>query len=140
MDPQAYLQQYGWKPGQGLRSRGLKKPILVAHKTDTRGLGNKKHTHDHWWETLFDSQLKSITSNGESIVKDEKVFKEITRFRSPLYRNFVLGERLLGTVKSDIQYDEAKDLKQSEDSKISKKSRSHNDDKEKLKKTKKLKK
>ncbi|AGO12625.1 AaceriAER286Wp [[Ashbya] aceris (nom. inval.)] len=106
MDGKEYLKSYGWKEGQALRKGGLKKPILVKHKRDKKGLGGAAGHDDGeaWWEQLFDSQLKGLdVSNGQG----ELVFKQteaaaasVARSASPLYTWFVKGEGLQGTIKT----------------------------------------
>lgn len=39
MDSKGYLKSYGWQEGEALQKGGLKKPILVKHKKDKKGLG-----------------------------------------------------------------------------------------------------
>ncbi|RLV91866.1 Sorting nexin-12 [Spathaspora sp. JA1] len=106
MNASGYLQSFGWKEGEALQKGGLKKPILVKHKKDTKGLG-----HDHnkdgdvWWERLFDGQLKNLevnnNNNNGSVSfesNNDKVVESVNRSMSPLYRMFVKGEGLAGTV------------------------------------------
>src|SRR4051812_9627361 len=55
MNAESYLRKQGWKgSGHSLDStgRGIKKPLLIAHKQDQLGLGKKKAawtTDDQWW-------------------------------------------------------------------------------------------
>jgi len=105
MDAKVYLQSFGWTEGQPLKKGGLKKPILVKHKKDTKGLGHDSNGADMWWEKLFDGQLKGLeVSNGDSgngvsfKHKNETVLKNLNKNMSPLYRMFVKGEGLEGTV------------------------------------------
>lgn len=104
MDAPGYLKSYGWKDGEALRLGGLRKPILVKHKKDTKGLGNGYNDADMWWERLFDGQLKSIetsqSSNGEISVKHDiqKAESDARKALLPLYRMFVKGKGLAGTV------------------------------------------
>lgn len=66
MDAGAYLRRQGWKgAGHSLdrTGRGIKKPLLIAHKQDQLGLGKKKAAHsvdDQWWMRAFDESLQSI--------------------------------------------------------------------------------
>ncbi|KAJ8146625.1 hypothetical protein OY671_000292 [Metschnikowia pulcherrima] len=103
MDASSYLQSFGWQEGQALQKGGLKKPILVKHKKDNKGLGSEVNDADMWWERLFDGQLKSLEvtsgSNGVSVKQNEKeVADHMRKANSPLYRMFVRGEGLAGTV------------------------------------------
>lgn len=104
MDTKSYLQSFGWKEGEALQSGGLKKPLLVQHKKDTKGLGHDKDKDgETWWESLFDGHLKNLeVNNGDKGIKfsidEEKVDSTIRKKNSPLYRMFIQGEGLAGTV------------------------------------------
>lgn len=103
MDAKAYLELFGWKNGEALQKGGIKKPILVKHKKDTKGLGGDKKDADTWWELLFDGTLKNLdvtnTQSGISInTNKEKVADDMRKKTLPLYRMFVKGEGLKGTV------------------------------------------
>lgn len=71
MNAETYLRNQGWKgSGHSLDStgRGLKKPLLIAHKQDQLGLGKKKAaytTDDQWWMRAFDQSLQSIGTGKE---------------------------------------------------------------------------
>ncbi|CAK7902218.1 protein Tma23p [[Candida] anglica] len=103
MDAKGYLQGYGWKEGEALQKGGLKKPILVKHKKDNKGLGGDGNDADMWWEKLFDGQLKSleVTSGKKGVSFDQnkdQIKSEVAKANSPLYRMFIRGEGLAGTV------------------------------------------
>ena len=109
IDSSAYLQSYGWTEGEALRKGGLRKPILVKHKWDKKGLGSlqRKDDGEAWWERLFDGQLKSLdvgtsdsdNSAGGIIFKQNKVVASgVSKQSSPLYQWFVKGESLKGTL------------------------------------------
>ena len=105
MDAKVYLQSFGWKEGEALQKGGLKKPILVKHKKDTKGLGHDANDSDMWWEKLFDGQLKNLEVNNDKSngkvtfeTNDEKVVDSFHKSISPLYKMFVKGEGLAGTV------------------------------------------
>lgn len=104
MDAKIYLQSYGWKEGEALKQGGLKKPILVKHKKDTKGLGHDSNDAEAWWERLFDGQLKNLeVKNGSTGAvsfeqNSESVVKDVRKANSPLYRMFVKGTGLAGTV------------------------------------------
>ena len=72
MDAEALLRKQGWQgSGHSLdkTGRGIKKPLLIAHKQDTLGLGKRKAAHttdDQWWMRAFDDSLKSI-GTGEKV-------------------------------------------------------------------------
>lgn len=106
MDSKEYLVSYGWKEGEALRKGGLKKPILVKHKKDKKGLGCAPGQDDSeaWWERLFDGQLKNLdvncnSSDGKIKFKQNKVVAtSVSKSASPLYKWFVRGEGLKGTI------------------------------------------
>ncbi|KAK6458882.1 uncharacterized protein RJT20DRAFT_123985 [Scheffersomyces xylosifermentans] len=103
MNASVYLKSYGWKEGEALQEGGLRKPILVKHKKDTKGLGHGTNDADMWWEKLFDGQLKSMevssSSSGVTISRNEaKVEDHMRKETSALYRMFVKGVGLQGTV------------------------------------------
>lgn len=104
MDAKIYLQSYGWKEGEALKQGGLRKPILVKHKKDTKGLGHDTNDAEAWWERLFDGQLKNLeVKNGSAGAvsfeqNSETVVKDVRKATSPLYRMFVKGQGLAGTV------------------------------------------
>lgn len=103
MDARLYLKNYGWQDGQALKNGGIKKPILVKHKKDKKGLGSDGNDADVWWERLFDGQLKTLdvtsSSNGVSFETNTiEAENHLRRSMSPLYKMFVKGEGLAGTV------------------------------------------
>ena len=64
MDASTLLKGQGWR-GEGhsldTTNRGLARPLLVQHKADALGIGNKKHDFsDQWWLTNFDKSLKGV--------------------------------------------------------------------------------
>lgn len=71
MNAEAYLRKQGWQgSGHSLdgEGRGIKKPLLIAHKQDQLGLGKKKAaytTDDQWWMRAFDDSLKNIGSGQD---------------------------------------------------------------------------
>jgi len=71
MNADAYLRKQGWKgSGHSLDTtgRGLRKPLLLAHKQDQLGLGKKKAAHttdDQWWMRAYDQSLQSIGTGKE---------------------------------------------------------------------------
>lgn len=68
MNASAFLQKQGWRgKGHSLdqTNRGLKNPLLLAHKIDNSGLGTKKNNfEDQWWLRAWDkpSTTETITS------------------------------------------------------------------------------
>ena len=112
MDSKKYLKSYGWREGEALKDGGLRKPILVKHKRDKKGLGGAAGHDDGeaWWERLFDGHLKSLDVNANSdgsgitFKQKEAVASGVSRAESPLYKWFIKGEGLSGTIsKPDDQ-------------------------------------
>ncbi|KZM22950.1 uncharacterized protein EKO05_0003896 [Ascochyta rabiei] len=101
MNAEAYLRKQGWQgSGHSLdgEGRGIKKPLLIAHKQDQLGLGKKKAaytTDDQWWMRAFDDSLKNIGSGQESTLSQIQK-KGINR--GGLYGFFVRGESIAGTL------------------------------------------
>jgi G-patch domain len=64
MDAHAHLKSLGWQGHSlGRHQNGIKKPILISHKTNNLGVGakEKKEKHaDQWWLNAFDSALKDF--------------------------------------------------------------------------------
>ncbi|CAI5755993.1 unnamed protein product [Candida verbasci] len=147
MNARLYLQSHGWKDGEALQKGGLKKPILVKHKKDTKGLGSDSNDSDMWWEKLFDGQLQNLDVNKTSTevsfkTNDEAVLHSFNRALSPLYEMFVKGEGLKGTVgelKSKLENNE-KPIPSNNERKKKKKSSSKIEKKESKKVKKKIKK
>ena len=103
MDSQKYLESYGWVKGEPLQKGGLRKPILVTHKFDVKGVGHQAKDTIAWWETVFDGQLRSLDVNktggfASDEKKKEDLENEERKKNSPLYQMFVKGEVLRGTV------------------------------------------
>lgn len=104
MDAKVYLQSFGWKEGEALQTGGIRKPILVKHKKDTKGLGGDSNDGDMWWERVFDTQLTNLEvtkSTGGVTFKQntDDIIRDLTRpNKSALYKMFVKGEGLKGTV------------------------------------------
>ncbi|GMG30075.1 unnamed protein product [Ambrosiozyma monospora] len=115
MDSKGYLKHYGWQEGQALQKGGLRKPILVKHKYDNKGIGHGSNEAEAWWERVFDGQLKSLSvtpsdsrsgsgtstpnsGGGISFNQGVVVASGVSKSVSPLYRMFVRGEGLAGTM------------------------------------------
>ncbi|KAG7891264.1 hypothetical protein KL935_001800 [Ogataea polymorpha] len=109
MDPRGYLKSYGWVEGEALQQGGLKRPILVTHKKNAFGIGHTSNQAEAWWEKMFDGQLKSLdvtSKNGAvSFIQDEQSLKNFTKNQSPLYKMFVKGGLLQGTIKKEQEID-----------------------------------
>lgn len=100
MDPEKYLRSQGWKPGEGLRPGSMKRPLLVKHRKDNKGLGHNPMANEGWWERVFDGHLKSLDafsdSKGVTFAKDEEKLRKAI---SPLYTMFRPGGVLEGTIE-----------------------------------------
>ncbi|KAK9479717.1 hypothetical protein V1514DRAFT_327216 [Lipomyces japonicus] len=105
MNSTTYLTSYGWKPGTGLKKGSIAKPILVSHKKDKKGLGSKVHDHETWWERVFDGQLQNLDVYSESQNKNSINTTPLTiraSNNSPLYKKFVKGEGLRGSIGTTV--------------------------------------
>ncbi|KAJ5247095.1 hypothetical protein N7468_002078 [Penicillium chermesinum] len=148
MDAQAYLMRHGWSgPGNPLNPNqrpgphgglGLTKPILVARKANNHGVGKKttKDATNQWWLRGFEDALKDLG-------QDKPVAAPGNALTSELYRFFVRGEGLAGTMEdndaagSDSRRKEKKDKKEQEKSKSKRKRDADDDGERKAKKEKK---
>lgn len=110
MDSKEYLKSYGWKEGEALKKGGLRKPILVKHKKDKKGLGCAPGQDDSeaWWERLFDGHLKGLDvkldakEGGIKFEQKKVVASAVSKASSPLYKSFVRGEGLKGTIDKSL--------------------------------------
>ncbi|KAH7394445.1 hypothetical protein BKA66DRAFT_411041 [Pyrenochaeta sp. MPI-SDFR-AT-0127] len=108
MNADAYLRKQGWKgSGHSLDStgRGIKRPLLIAHKQDQLGLGKKKAaytTDDQWWMRAYDQSLQSIGTGKESTLNQIRT-QGINR--GGLYGFFVKGEAIAGTIEDSSATD-----------------------------------
>ncbi|KAK9493313.1 hypothetical protein V1508DRAFT_108401 [Lipomyces doorenjongii] len=103
MNSTAYLTSYGWTPGSGFKKDSIAKPILVHHKKDTKGLGNKALDHETWWERVFDGRLQNLdvyTSSKDCSEEEDQDVNVRGARDSPLYKMFVKGEGLRGSIGS----------------------------------------
>ncbi|KAK9235999.1 hypothetical protein V1525DRAFT_434130 [Lipomyces kononenkoae] len=102
MNSTAYLTSYGWTPGSGFRKDSIAKPILVHHKKDTKGLGNGALDHETWWERVFDGRLQELdVYSSKTVSEDVAEALNVRAARdSPLYKMFVKGEGLRGSIES----------------------------------------
>ena len=121
MDTAAYLTKHGWLgAGHSLHpnGHGIKKPLHVTKKLDVLGVGKKKHDihADQWWARMFDSTLKdvqigenqSLANPDTSSTTSNSEYIDVRPHRQPnfiqtssLYRNFVKGESLIGTMEAE---------------------------------------
>ena len=122
MDTSAYLAGQGWL-GNGYSldptGRGLKGPLLVSRKSNTFGVGVKKHdAHaDQWWARAFDDSLKNLDVSkneitGDTIGVTAGVWGELDFMKAGgakwignggLYAGFVKGESLGGTLRAETK-------------------------------------
>lgn len=105
MDAQAYLIRHGWSgPGNPLNPNqrpgphgglGLTKPILVARKQNNHGVGKKttKDPTNQWWLRGFEDALKGFGEDKSTSTSSNNALT------SELYRHFVRGECLVGTIE-----------------------------------------
>ncbi|KAI4196830.1 MAG: hypothetical protein LQ350_006296 [Teloschistes chrysophthalmus] len=113
MDTSAYLTRQGWLgDGNALHpsGHGIKKPLLVARKTNTLGLGKKAHDAyaDQWWSRAFEETLGSLndsfaaekTTRGSGAKSSLVGVPSRARWVDPggLYGGFVRGAGLDGTI------------------------------------------
>lgn len=119
MNAQDYLLRQGWAgPGTPLnpnRQRvggphgglGLTKPILVARRKGNEGVGKKttKDPTNQWWLRGFEDALKGVGPEGAAGAGQSTGVTARTpnALTSELYRFFVRGEGLAGTVGSQSQ-------------------------------------
>ena len=112
MNAQDYLLRQGWAgPGTPLnptRQRaggphgglGLTKPILVARRKGNEGVGKKttKDPTNQWWLRGFEDALKGVSGEGDRPNGGGQTGRTPNALTSELYRFFVRGEGLAGTV------------------------------------------
>jgi len=80
--PHTYLTAQGWDgPGNGLRKGSIKKPVTVAHKTNTKGLGKERDTSFNWWDDVFSMVAKKGTEGAGPAAEMRKTS---TGIHSPL--------------------------------------------------------
>ena len=137
MDAAAYLINQGWRgDGHALHhsGRGITKPIHMSKKANVLGVGKREHdAHaDQWWARAFDDTLKGLnTTKNEATGKieesalgsDAQALQMVAGNggakwvgQRGLYRNFVRGESLSGTLTSEEKNDR-ETQSQSEDQK-----------------------
>ncbi|KAK7202750.1 hypothetical protein BZA70DRAFT_92382 [Myxozyma melibiosi] len=110
MNSTRYLTSYGWTPGTGFKKDSLAKPILMHHKKDTKGLGNKSLEHESWWERVFDGRLQGLDVY-EKKKEEEERFEIRGVVQSPLYKMFVKGSGLAGSIEESVVVTERKEEK-----------------------------
>lgn len=100
MDARNHLRGLGWKGeghSLGKNANGLKKPLLIKHKTGLHGLGAKSQKEkqaDQWWLNAFDNALKDMGSGKESSLSK---IRDSGAGRGGLYGYFVRGQVLEST-------------------------------------------
>ncbi|CAG8893726.1 unnamed protein product [Penicillium egyptiacum] len=107
MDAQAYLIKHGWSgPGNPLNPNrrpgahsglGLTRPLLVSRKANNHGVGKKttKDPTNQWWLRGFEDALKGVGNDSF----EANSARENNALTSELYRHFVRGEGLAGTLE-----------------------------------------
>jgi nucleolar protein TMA23 len=134
MDAHAYLIKHGWSgPGNPLNPSqrpglhgglGLTRPILVARKSNNHGVGKKttKDATNQWWLRGFEDALKGV---GDDSFEANSA-RQNNALTSELYRHFVRGSGLAGTL--DPKESEDKDKAVSASTSSSKRKREDRDD------------
>ncbi|KAJ5091364.1 hypothetical protein NUU61_006234 [Penicillium alfredii] len=135
MDAQAYLIRHGWSgPGNPLNPNqrpgphgglGLTRPILVARKANNHGVGKKttKDATNQWWLRGFEDALKGV--GNDSVAASARSNNALT---SELYRFFVRGEGLAGTIDKENKVEDVRDTTKSKSESKSKRKRDVEDD------------
>ncbi|OQE46425.1 hypothetical protein PENCOP_c001G03711 [Penicillium coprophilum] len=116
MDAQAYLIKHGWSgPGNPLNPNkrpgahsglGLTRPLLVSRKANNHGVGKKttKDPTNQWWLRGFEDALKGVGNDSFEATSA----RENNALTSELYRHFVRGDGLAGTLEgSEKKKDES---------------------------------
>jgi hypothetical protein len=110
MDAAGHLKRYGWQ-GVGhsldLGGKGLVKPLLVSHKSDNRGIGQKKSlVSDQWWMRAFDESLKELGTGNKvrfllaSFDRNFKLTLSVFRQHSERSRRAAASSEMVSTVSS----------------------------------------
>ena len=101
MDARKHLRGLGWGGeghSLGKHANGIKKPLLILHKTGLHGLGAKSQKEkqaDQWWLNAFDTALRDIGTGRESALSQVRDGPA----KNSLYRFFVRGVGLEGTIE-----------------------------------------
>jgi nucleolar protein TMA23 len=110
IDPYAYLIRHGWsgtgnplnpdRAGGTRGGLGLTKPILVARRSGNQGVGKKttKDPTNQWWLRGFEDALKGVGTDAAVTGSTAGTANALT---SELYRFFVRGEVIRGTLGDD---------------------------------------
>ncbi|CEN62870.1 hypothetical protein ASPCAL09499 [Aspergillus calidoustus] len=131
IDPYAYLIRHGWSgtgnplnPDRAGGSRGglgLTKPILVARRSGNQGVGKKttKDPTNQWWLRGFEDALKGVGTDAAANAASGSTAGKANALTSELYRFFVRGEVIRGTLGDDVNkgdvVDKAKTKKRKRD-------------------------
>jgi nucleolar protein TMA23 len=120
MNARAYLQSQGWR-GEGHTlhptndSIGLNKRISVSRKNqhETRGLGATQYVQEQWWLSSLQEHLSGLEKTSSGGVAQKKVAAKKTtadpEAKSQLYRMFVRGGLLEGSVGLEAEDDDEED-------------------------------
>lgn len=110
MDAYAYLIRHGWSgsgnplnPDRASTARGglgLTKPLLVARRSGNSGVGNKttKDPTNQWWLRGFEDALKGLGGGDAPGGDGDTGVGKGNALTSELYRHFVRGETIPGTL------------------------------------------
>lgn len=115
MDAQAYLIRQGWSgPGNPLNPNrrpgphgglGLTRPLLISRKENKTGVGQKstKDPTNQWWLRGFEEALRGVGTDGGATPSETIESDSLIRNGSELYKFFVRGEALPGTLDAAKQ-------------------------------------
>jgi nucleolar protein TMA23 len=140
MDAQAYLMRHGWSgPGNPLNPNrrpgqhgglGLTRPLLISRRETKIGIGKTptKDPTNQWWLRGFEEALRGVGKDGGATATGatDDTTNSLTRNGSQLYKFFVRGEVIPGTLRDKEQ--QAVDKGSSEDKKKEKKKRKRDRD------------
>ncbi|KAI8451867.1 hypothetical protein BY996DRAFT_6579610 [Phakopsora pachyrhizi] len=117
LDPKEYLTSQGWKgPGSGFKKNSRSKPIISIQKRNRFGIGKDRDECNAWWD-----DRKKINKDKQSIEeRSEDLTTTIERsriniIRNQLYRKFLRGSMIEGTINDD-KIEESKYLVKSNNS------------------------
>ncbi len=71
---ETWLRKYGWEPGKGLglNESGDSKPLPLARKEDTLGVGAGEQWANDWWTRAYDHALKGFSPDDADAKTDPR--------------------------------------------------------------------